>query len=353
MKPKHRARDLMRTLNIPVVPGYDKLMINGTAGKLDQIQEISETVGFPLVLKPSGGGGGIGITLVRNVEELRKAVISVEENGLKLFGTASFYIERLLPNIKHIEFQLLADQYGHIIHLGERDCSIQRRFQKLIEESPCPILPSHLRIRMAAAALAIAVATKYVNALTVEFFFIPETQEFYFNEVNTRLQVEHCVTEVATGVDIVEEQIRIAAGERMTYSQEEINSRGSVIECRITAEDVAKNFLPRPGTITDLRLPHGPRVRIDEGIYDGYKVPFYYDSLLLKLMTWGKTRSQAILRMKGALDEIVIGGLKTSIPFHQVALDDNVFISGQHTTGFIEEQNMIQKVREFESRKLT
>jgi acetyl-CoA carboxylase biotin carboxylase subunit len=353
VKPKHRARDLMRMLNIPVVPGYDKILADSTSGKLAQIEELAGSSGYPLILKPSGGGGGIGMTVVRNKEELQKAVISVEESGRRLFGITSFYIEKLLPSIKHIEFQILADKYGNVIHLGERDCSIQRRFQKLIEEAPCSILPSHLRIRMAAAALAVAVTTHYVNALTVEFFYVPQTQEFYFNEVNTRLQVEHCVTETATGVDIVEEQIRIAAGERLTHTQEDIHFRGPVLECRITAEDAAHNFIPCPGTVTNLRLPHGQGIRIDEGIYEGYEISFYYDSLLLKLMTWGETRSQAILRMRRALDEMSIGGLKTTIPFHRIVLEDDVFMAGQHTTEFVKEQNICRRVRELESKGLT
>jgi acetyl-CoA carboxylase biotin carboxylase subunit len=350
VKPKHRARDLMRTLNIPVVLGYDKILANSTMGTVAHIDEITETIGYPLVLKPSGGGGGIGMTVVRTREELSKAVAAVQESGRRLFNVDSFYVERLLPSIKHVEFQILADKYGNVIHLGERDCSIQRRFQKLIEESPCHILPSFLRIRMAAAALAIAVAMHYVNALTVEFFYVPEAQEFYFNEVNARLQVEHCVTESITGIDIVAEQIRIAAGERLSITQDEVRFRGPTLECRITAEDAARNFIPGPGTITSMRLPHGPGVRIDEGIYEGYTVPFYYDSLLLKLLTWGETRSQAIVRMKRALGEMRIGGLKTTIPFHQVALEDDTFIAGRHTTQFVKERNMVKKVQELERR---
>ena len=346
VKPKHRARDLMRTLNIPVVPGYDKILVSSTKAALAHIDEITETVGYPLVLKPSGGGGGIGMTVVRSKEELSQAVVAVQEHGRRLFAVDSFYVERLLTGIKHVEFQVLADKYGNVIHLGERDCSIQRRFQKLVEESPCHILPSFLRIRMAAAALAIAVAMHYVNALTVEFFYIPETQEFYFNEVNTRLQVEHCVTETITGIDIVAEQIRIAAGEKLTHAQEDLRFRGPTIECRITAEDAARGFIPSPGTITGLRLPHGPGIRIDEGIYEGYKVPFYYDSLLLKLLAWGDTRGQAIMRMKNALDEMRIGGLKTTIPFHRIALQDEQFIAGRHNTEFVKERDIVRKVRD-------
>jgi acetyl-CoA carboxylase biotin carboxylase subunit len=346
VKPKHRARDLMRKLNIPVVHGYDEALTNSTSSKLTQIEEVAESIGYPLIVKPSGGGGGIGMIVLRTREELEKAINLIEERGRKLFSVSSFYIEKLLPGIKHIEFQLLADKYGNVIHLGERDCSVQRRFQKLIEEAPCHILPSHLRIRMAAAALAIAVATHYVNALTVEFFYVPESQEFYFNEVNTRLQVEHCVTEVVAGVDIVKEQIRIAAGDQMTYSQDNINFQGHALECRITAEDAARNFLPSPGTITGLRLPHGLGIRIDEGVDEGYEIPFYYDPLLLKVMTLGKTRSEAISRMKRALDETRIEGVQTTIPFHQVVLENEVFIAGQHTTDFVEAQNIVKKVQE-------
>ncbi len=346
VKPKHRARDLMRMVSIPVVPGYDRTLANSTDGKMSQIEDLTESVGYPLILKPSGGGGGIGMTVVRSKEDLRKAVSKVEESGRRLFSVNSFYVEKLLPDIKHIEFQVLADKYGNVIHLGERDCSIQRRFQKLIEEAPCSILPSHLRIRMAAAALAIAVATHYVNALTVEFFYVPQTQEFYFNEVNTRLQVEHCVTEAATGVDIVEQQIRVAAGERLTLTQENIRFRGATLECRITAEDAARNFLPNPGTVTGLRLPHGPGIRIDEGIYEGYEVPFYYDPLLLKLITTGESREQAVVRMKRALEEMRVGGLKTTVPFHQVALANDVFLAGRHTTDFVSGQRIASRVRE-------
>jgi acetyl/propionyl-CoA carboxylase alpha subunit len=350
VKPKHRARDLMRTLNIPVVPGYDNILEDSTRSTITHIDEITQTIGYPLVLKPSGGGGGIGMTVVRNREELSRAIVAVQESGRRLFNVDSFYIERLLTNIKHVEFQILADKFGNVIHLGERDCSIQRRFQKLVEESPCHILPSFLRIRMAAAALAIAVAMHYVNALTVEFFYLPETQEFYFNEVNARLQVEHCVTETITGIDIVAEQIRIAAGERLTVTQEQVRFRGAVLECRISAEDAARNFIPNPGTIAGLQLPHGPGIRIDEGVYDGYSVPYYYDSLLLKLLTWGDTRAQAIVRMRRALDEMKIGGLKTTIPFHRIALKDDVFVTGRHTTEFVKERNVVQRVRELEAR---
>jgi acetyl-CoA carboxylase biotin carboxylase subunit len=346
VKPKHAARNLMHLLNIPVVPGHDHILLDGTTKGFKKVQEVAESIGYPLIIKPSGGGGGIGMTIAHNHEELGNAVRSVEGRGRKLFGVSSFYIEKYLPSIKHIEFQVLADKYGNVIHLGERDCSIQRRFQKLIEEAPCSILSPHLRMKMGAAALDIALAMKYVNAMTVEFFYLPKTQEFFFNEVNTRLQVEHCVTEMVTDVDIVKEQIKIAAGEKLSYTQDEIVRHGWSIECRITAENAALNFLPSPGQITELHLPHGPALRIDEGIYEGYTVPFYYDPLLLKMMTWGKTRDEAILHMKRAMNEIKIEGIMTNIPFHHAALADEDFNSGWYTTDFIEKQQIVKKLRE-------
>jgi acetyl-CoA carboxylase biotin carboxylase subunit len=345
VKPKHAARNLMSLLNIPVVPGHDNILLDSTAAGFKQVHEAAESIGYPIVVKPSGGGGGIGMTVARNDKELATAVRSVEGRGRKLFGVSSFYLEKYLTNIKHIEFQLLADKYGNVIHLGERDCSIQRRFQKLIEEAPCSILSPHLRMKMGAAALDIAMAMKYVNAMTVEFFYVPKTQEFFFNEVNTRLQVEHCVTELVTDVDIVKEQIKIAAGEQLSYTQDDISRKAWAIECRITAENVAQNFLPSPGQITGLHLPHGPGLRIDEGIYQGYTVPFYYDPLLCKVMTWGKTREEAIRRMKCALDEMRIEGIETNLPFHRVALADKTFNNGKYTTNFIEKQDIVGQVR--------
>jgi len=346
VKPKHRARNLMRLLNIPVVPGPDEPLLDSTYGRLQQAQEIADSIGYPVIVKPSGGGGGIGMVTARNREEMINAVRLVEERGRKVFGISSFYIEKLLSDIKHIEFQVLADKHGNVIHLGERDCSIQRRFQKMIEEAPCHILSPRLRMKMGAAALDIALALQYVNALTVEFFYDQEKQEFYFNEVNTRLQVEHCVTELVTGVDIVKEQIRIAAGEPLTYSQDDITRLTCAIECRITAEDALRNFLPCPGTITELRLPHGLGLRIDEGVYEGYHVPFNYDSLLLKLMAWGKTRDEAISRMKRALNEMRIEGIETSLPFHRTVLDDELFNSGRYSTDFLDKQHIMEKIHE-------
>ncbi|MBM3174005.1 MAG: ATP-grasp domain-containing protein [Chloroflexi bacterium] len=346
VKPKHRARQLMKMLNIPVVPGSDEALIASTNAGLARAGEIAEEVGYPVIVKPAGGGGGIGMAVASSKDELAEATEYVETIGRKVFGVPSFYIERLLTGVKHVEIQVLADKFGNVIHLGSRDCSIQRRFQKLIEEAPCGQLSPHLQMKIYVAAMDVAVALQYVNAMTVEFFYVPGTPEFYFNEVNSRLQVEHCVTELATNVDIVKEQIKIAAGERLSYSQDDIGLTAHAIQCRINAEDAANNFFPSPGHITHLRLPHGLGVRIDEGIYEGYEVPHYYDSLLLKLMVRAKTREEARVRMQRALGEMSIEGLETNILFHQVALDDDLFKSGEYTTDFIVKQNIVQKVRE-------
>ena len=246
VKPKYAARNLMKLLNIPVVPGHDQVLTGDTGKNYNRIKEVAENIGYPVIMKPSGGGGGIGMTIANNEKELVNAVLSVESRGQKLFGISSFYLEKCLTNFKHIEFQVLADKHGNVIHLGDRECSVQRRFQKLIEEAPCSSLSPRLRMKMGGAALDIALALNYTNALTVEFFYVPKTDEFYFNEVNTRLQVEHCVTELVTDMDIVKEQIRIAAGEQLSYTQDDINRRGYAIECRITAENAAMNFLPSP-----------------------------------------------------------------------------------------------------------
>ncbi|MBN2462396.1 MAG: ATP-grasp domain-containing protein [Dehalococcoidia bacterium] len=346
VKPKHRARQLMRMLNIPVVPGSDEPFTGSSKAKIAEVEQAAESIGYPVIIKPSGGGGGIGMVVAGNRAELGEAVRFVEERGRKAFGVPSFYVEKRLTGVKHIEVQVLADKHGNVIHLGERDCSVQRRFQKLIEEAPCQILSPHLRMKMYVAALDVAVALQYINALTVEFFYVPDTQEFYFNEVNSRLQVEHCVTELAFNVDIVKEQIRIAAGERLSYNQDEVVLTAPSINCRITGEDASRNFFPCPGKITSLRLPHGLGVRIDEGVYEGYELPPDYDSLLLKLMVRGQTREEAILRMQRALSEMKIEGIETIILFHQVALDDETFKAGKHTTDFIEKRDIIKKVQE-------
>jgi len=346
VKPKHRARQLMRMLNIPVIPGSDEPFSGSSSAIVSEVEQVAEGIGYPVIIKPSGGGGGIGMVVANNREEIEGAIRFVKERGKKAFGVPAFYVEKLLTGVKHIEVQVLADKYGNVVHLGERDCSVQRRFQKLIEEAPCQILSPHLKMKMYVTALDVAVALQYINALTVEFFYVPDTQEFYFNEVNSRLQVEHCVTELSANVDIVKEQIRIAAGERLSYNQDDIRLDAPSINLRITAEDPTRNFFPCPGKITGLRFPHGLGVRIDEGVYEGYELPHDYDSLLFKLLVRGKTREEAIIRAQRALSEIKIEGIESTTLFHQVTLDDEVFRSGKHTTDFIESRNIIKKVQE-------
>jgi acetyl-CoA carboxylase biotin carboxylase subunit len=331
-KPKNRARQLMKMINIPVTPGCDDAITNGTEEGTLRAKEIAADIGYPVIVKPSGGGGGIGIMIARNEEELSKAIAGAETRGLKAFGMSAFYIEKFLKGMKHVEFQVLADSHGNVVHLGERDCSVQRRFQKLVEEAPCPIVSPFWRMKMGAAAIDVALALDYVGALTVEFFYFPEERKFYFNEINSRLQVEHCVTELVTGIDIIREQIRIAEGEELSFNQDDIRMNLHAIECRINAEDALKNFIPSPGIISKLRLPHGPGIRVDEGIYEGYTFPYHYDSLMMKLMSVGKTRDDAIARMKRALGEFELTGPKTTIPFHHVILNEEEFLSGDYTT---------------------
>ena len=344
-KPKNRARQLMRMINIPVTPGCDEAISSATPEGIRRAKEIAAEVGYPVIVKPSGGGGGIGIMIARNEDELSKATHAAEALGRKAFGTSAFYIEKYLSNMKHVEFQVLADQHGNVVHLGERDCSIQRRFQKLIEEAPCPIVNPFWRMKMGAAAIDVAFALDYAGALTVEFFYFPEERKFYFNEINSRLQVEHCVTEMVTGIDIIREQIRIAQGEELSFNQDDIRMNVHAIECRINAEDALHNFIPSPGVISKLRLPHGPGIRIDEGIYEGYNFPFYYDSLMMKIMSTGKTRTDAIARMKRALGETELKGIKTTMPFHNIILNNNEFISGNYTTDLADQaeiKNMLK-----------
>ncbi len=345
-KPKNRARQLMKMINIPVTPGSDEAIDDTGQRGISQAHEIAAEIGYPVVIKPAGAGGGIGIMVARDQKELDKAVEAAKSRGQKAFGLSSFYIEKYLAGVKHVEFQVLADQFGNVVHLGERDCSIQRRFQKLIEESPCPVLTPFLRMKMGAAAIDVAMTLNYVGALTVEFFYIPGSpREFYFNEINSRLQCEHCITEMSTGIDIVKQQIKIAAGNQLDIDQDDIIMKSHALECRINAEDPVR-FLPSPGTIQELRLPHGPAVRVDEGIYEGYTVPFYYDSLLMKFITWGKGREEAITRMRRALAESRIKGLKTTIPLHRAILEDEDFLSGMYSTNMLNKPELKNKILE-------
>ena len=340
-KPKHRARQLMKISGIPVAPGIDEA-INNTSEAIKAVNDI----GYPVIVKPSGAGGGIGMKVANNSEELMEAMKYAESIGNSAFGISAFYIEKYIPRAKHIEFQVLADEKGNVVYLGERECSVQRRYQKLIEEAPSVVMTPELRKEMGEVAVQVAKLLKYVNALTVEFIFSLDSGEYFFSEVNTRLQVEHPITELITGINLVKEQIRIAAGEELGYAQDDIQPRGWAIECRINAEDPFQGFLPSPGKVTSYQPPGGFGVRTDNGIYAGYTVPFYYDSLLVKLLTWGRNRNEAISCLRQALDEFVIEGIKTNIPFHKVALEDEIFQRGDYTTRFIEEREIIKKLQQ-------
>jgi acetyl-CoA carboxylase biotin carboxylase subunit len=329
MGDKLAARELMEKASVPIVPGTPPGLNDGAlmyeAGK----------IGYPLMVKAAAGGGGKGMRVVRAASELESALASAHREAEAAFGDGTVYLEKQLIGARHIEFQILADMHGNTIHLGERECSIQRRHQKLFEESPSPFMDEHLRERMGAAAVRAAEAVDYVNAGTIEFLVDPD-KNFYFLEMNTRLQVEHPVTELVTGVDMVKEQIRIARGRKMGPAGG-VKATGWAVECRINAEDPYNNFLPSVGQVTVHIAPTGPGVRLDSGIYAGYEVTPYYDSMLAKLIAWGETRGEAILRMRRALSEYKIMGLKTNLPFHQKLLDSTRFIAGRYDTQFVEQ----------------
>ncbi|MGQ9665190.1 MAG: acetyl-CoA carboxylase biotin carboxylase subunit [bacterium] len=327
---KIASKETMVNAGVPVIPG--------SAGAIRTDEEaltIVEKVGFPILIKAAGGGGGKGMRVVRDKKDLATAMKQAIGEAQSAFGNPTIFIEKFLDQPRHIEFQILADNYGNVVHLGERECSIQRRHQKLVEESPSAIVTSELRERMGEAAKRAVRASGYNNAGTVEFM-VDKDRNFYFLEMNTRLQVEHPVTELVTGIDIVKEQFKIAAGEKLLLKQEDIKISGSAIECRITAEDPENNFAPSTGVITELIEPSGIGVRLDSGIYRGFEVPIYYDPLIAKLLVWASTRPEAIQRMKRALDEYVIRGIKTSIPFHKLVMRNPHFIAGDYDTTFID-----------------
>ncbi len=331
---KAKARQVMKRRGVPVVPGSD-----GPVVSEEMALKTAKKIGFPLILKASAGGGGRGMRIVTAEEELEKLYFMAQREALTAFGNGELYIEKFIPDMRHIEVQIIADSKGNILHLGERDCSIQRRHQKLIEESPSPMSTEKFRKKIGEYAVKAARAIKYRNAGTVEFIVDPEGN-IYFMEINTRLQVEHPVTEYVSGVDIVKEQIRIAAGFPIEFKQTRVKLSGHSIECRINAED-PERFIPCPGKITFLSLPGGPGVRVDTAAYNGCIIPSHYDSLIAKLIVHGKDRAEAIMRMKRALDEFVIEGIKTTIPFHKKVLHDPDFFNGDFTTGFVEKINTV------------
>jgi pyruvate carboxylase subunit A len=343
-KPKHRARDLMKSSGIPVAPGSDGAI--EAEADMAKAFELADSIGYPVIVKPSGAGGGIGMKVAESKEELAGAMEYAKSLGSEAFGVPAFYLEKFVARGKHIEFQILADKKGNVVYVSDRECSVQRRYQKLIEEAPSPIMTPELRDKMGGTAVQIAKILNYVNALTVEFMFSLDDNEYYFNECNTRLQVEHPLTEMLTGINLVQEQIRIAAGEELGYGQGDIKLNGWSVECRINAEDPFNNFMPAPGLLTAYNEPGGSGVRIDGGVYAGYNMPFYYDNLMAKLVTLGGNRDEAIETMKKALKEYQIEGVKTSIPFHLVSLDNELFRSGDYTTNFVEEQGIRKTLRQ-------
>jgi acetyl-CoA carboxylase biotin carboxylase subunit len=329
---KTAAKRIAVAAGVPIVPGYNSGLTDAA-----HAAQVADEIGYPVLLKAAAGGGGKGIRFVFEPEQLASALRLAKSEARTAFGDDTVYMEKAVTPARHIEVQILADTHGHIIHLGERECSIQRRHQKLIEESPSPVLSSEQREKLTAAAVALARAAGYVNAGTVEFLFGPDGS-FYFLEVNTRLQVEHPVTELRTDMDLVREQLRVAAGLPLSVTQEQLHFRGHAIEARITAEDPLNRFLPASGMIAALECPAGPGVRLDSGIYPGMPIPLFYDSLLAKLICWGQDRAEAVSRLHRALDEFTIAGVRTTIPFHQWLVRHPDFLQGRFSTDFIAEQ---------------
>lgn len=331
MGDKSAARNTVAAAGVPVVPGTSEPVLDAEFGR-----QLADNFGYPVIIKASAGGGGKGMRIVRNPDDFIHLFEVASTEAKNAFGDDSMYIEKYIEHARHIEFQILADNYGNVIHLGERDCSVQRRHQKMVEESPSAALDEELRCRMGEAAVRAAKAAGYHNAGTIEFILDGE-KNFYFIEMNTRIQVEHGVTELVTGLDLIKEQLKIASGERLNLSQRDIVLRGHALECRINAECPERGFLPSPGKVQYLHLPGGNGVRIDTALYAGYVIPSMYDSLAAKVMTHGANRDEAIVKMRSVLDELVIEGIETNRQFQRELLNDPDFISGKIDTGFVEE----------------
>jgi len=327
---KISSRKIAIAAGVPVVPGTTEPLRS-----FDDAKETAASFGYPVMLKASAGGGGKGMRLVSSEDELRSALENAQAEAKASFGDDAVYIEKAIVRPRHIEIQVFSDTHGNHVHLGERECSIQRRHQKVIEEAPSPINSAELRAEMGACAVMVAKAVNYVGAGTVEFLVSDLDKSFYFLEMNTRLQVEHPVTELVTGIDLVREQINVAAGHPLSFTQEDVQLTGHAIECRIYAEDPENNFLPSPGKITRLRIPQGPGIRDDGGVYEGSEVSIYYDPMISKFAVYGKDREQAIERMRRGLMEYQVGGIKTTIPFFREVMNDPEFVAGNLDTGFI------------------
>ncbi|MGO1059098.1 acetyl-CoA carboxylase biotin carboxylase subunit [Planococcus sp. FY231025] len=337
MGTKDVARETMRKAGVPVVPGS-----TGIVGSEKEGLEIAEEIGFPVIIKATAGGGGKGIRVARDRDDFITGLRMTQKEAAAAFGNPGVYIEKFIEDFRHVEIQVLADSHGNAIHLGERDCSIQRRMQKLVEEAPSPALSPELRAEMGEAAVKAALAVNYRGAGTVEFIFDAVNQKFYFMEMNTRIQVEHPVTEMITGIDLIQQQLRVASGETLAYTQEDVTFKGWSIECRINAENPAKNFMPSAGKVTMYLAPGGLGVRVDSAMYPGYSIPPYYDSMVAKLITFADTREEAIAKMKRALDEFVVEGVHTTIPFHLKLMDHEVFKSGDFNTKFLEKYDVLE-----------
>jgi pyruvate carboxylase subunit A len=352
MGSKITSKKLMKKAGVPVIPGASKGI-----DSVEEAAKMAETIGYPVIIKASAGGGGIGMRTVYEEDELVRAIESTKSVAASAFGDSTVYVEKYVEEPRHIEFQILADEHGNTIHVADRECSIQRRHQKLIEEAPSPIMTDELRADMGDTAVKAATSIGYTNAGTVEFIY--SDGEYYFLEMNTRIQVEHPITEAVTGVDLVKEQIKIAAGREVCCTQNDISVRGHAIECRINAEDPLNDFAPNPGKITGYRSPGGNGVRVDSGVYNNYTIPPYYDSMISKLIVWGRTRNEAIARMQRALSEYIILGVKTTIPFHKSMMTNQHFRDANLHTHFVDQykneiieniEKVIQKDKEMEAR---
>lgn len=334
MGDKAVAKQTMKDAGVPVIPGSD-----GLVEDLNEAVMLARDIGYPVIIKATAGGGGKGIRIAEDEETLVKQITNAQQEAQKAFGNAGVYLEKYLTGMKHVEIQIIADKHGNAVHLGERDCSVQRRRQKLVEEAPCPVLSEEVRSRMGEAAVRAAKAVNYSGAGTLEFL-LGQDGQFYFMEMNTRIQVEHPVTEMVTGVDLIQEMISVAEGNTLSFTQEEVVIDGWSIECRINAENPDKGFMPAPGTIQFYLPPGGPGVRVDSAAYPGYTISPYYDSMIAKLIVWAPTRDEAIAKMKRALAEFEIEGIYSTIPFHQKLMNHPTFLKGDFDIKFLEENEI-------------
>lgn len=337
MGTKDVARETMREAGVPIVPGS-----RGIVADEHEALKIADEIGFPVIIKATAGGGGKGIRVARDKEDLAAGIKITQKEAAAAFGNPGVYIEKYIEIFRHVEVQVLADKHGNTIHVGERDCSIQRRMQKLVEEAPSPAISPELRAEMGAAAVKAAKSVNYESAGTVEFIYDHINEKFYFMEMNTRIQVEHTITEMVTGIDLVQKQLKIASGEKLNLKQEDVKINGWAIECRINAENPSRNFMPSPGEVTMYLPPGGFGVRVDSAMYTGYSIPPFYDSMVAKLIVHADTREEAVLRMKRALDEFIIEGVHTTIPFHLELMDNDVFKSGDFDTKFLEKYDIMK-----------